>query len=240
MPAVPQYLDWSEAPITWDRSDHPPVVYRPGRYALVVAPIVDNFRLQKVLMDGGSSINLLYLDTLKRMNLSETQLSHSKISFHGIIPGKQAVSMGKITLEVIFGPENNYRSEYICFEVVPFKSTYHAVFGRPAFAKFMARPCYVYNKLKMPGPKGTITICGDIKKAAECEKGNAALHESVLYAQELEDLKKDFNPKEMPTSKIKTADQKTSFKASQETKKFDLVEGNSLQQAIISAHLDNK
>ena len=47
--------------------DHPEHVPHPGKYALIVDPIVDNFRLTKVLMDGGSSLNILYEDTLKRM-----------------------------------------------------------------------------------------------------------------------------------------------------------------------------
>ena len=111
----------------------------PGKYALVVDPIVDNLRLTKVIMDGGSSLNILYEDTLKRMNLAHNQLDYSKVTFHGIMPGRQAKSMRRIKLDVTFGPETNYRMESIRFEVVPFKSAYHAMFGRPVFAKFMAR-----------------------------------------------------------------------------------------------------
>ena len=81
--------------------------------------------------------------------------------------------------------------ESIRFEVVPFKNAYHAIFGCPAFAKFMAKPCYIYNKLKMPGSNGTITINGNFKKAKECERGNAAYAEAVLHADELADMRKD-------------------------------------------------
>src|SRR5664279_6624553 len=88
VPAVPQYLNWSEAAITWDRSDHPDHIPKLGKYALVVNPIVDNDKLSKVLMDGGSSINIIYMDTRKRMHLSETQLRHINVKFHGIVPGR--------------------------------------------------------------------------------------------------------------------------------------------------------
>src|SRR6266566_552242 len=40
MPALPQYLKWSEYDITWSRADHPPRVDNPGQLALVVAPQV--------------------------------------------------------------------------------------------------------------------------------------------------------------------------------------------------------
>ena len=56
-------------------------------YALVVSPIVAKYKLTKVLMDGGSSINILYIATLRRMRFSKSQLSHSNVKFHGIVPG---------------------------------------------------------------------------------------------------------------------------------------------------------
>jgi hypothetical protein len=82
-----------------------------------------------------------------------------------VVPGQQANSLGSITLNAAFGDVNNYCEESITFEVVPFKSTYHVIFGRPAYHRFQARPCYIYNKLKMLGPNGTITISSDFKKA---------------------------------------------------------------------------
>lgn len=80
-PAVPQYLRWSEHPITGSREDHPPRVKNPGHLALVVVPQVGGYSLTKVLMDGGSSINILYYDTLRHMGLSEKDLSPSTTIF---------------------------------------------------------------------------------------------------------------------------------------------------------------
>ncbi|KAK1612387.1 hypothetical protein QYE76_036060 [Lolium multiflorum] len=99
VPAVPQYVRWSEIPCTFDRKDHPAIVPKEC-YALV------------------------------------------------------ANSLGSITLPVAFGDVHNFREEKITFEVVPFKSSYHVIFGRPTYHKFHARACYIYNKLKIPGPKG--------------------------------------------------------------------------------------
>jgi transposase InsO family protein len=36
----------------------------PGKYPLVVDPIIGNVRLTKVLIDGGSSLNIIYVETL--------------------------------------------------------------------------------------------------------------------------------------------------------------------------------
>ena len=67
--AIPQWLRWSEQPITWSRADHLPMIEDPGLLALVVAPQVGGYTLNKVIMDGGSSINILYYETFKRMRL---------------------------------------------------------------------------------------------------------------------------------------------------------------------------
>ena len=67
--AVPSFLSWSESLITFDQRDHPSCVARPGRYPLVVDPIVCKKRLTKVLMDGGSGLNILYIDTLDAMRI---------------------------------------------------------------------------------------------------------------------------------------------------------------------------
>ena len=65
--AVPSFLSWLESPITFDQRDHPSHIARPGRYPLIIDPIVHKKRLTKVLMDGGSGLNILYIDTLDAM-----------------------------------------------------------------------------------------------------------------------------------------------------------------------------
>ena len=49
--------------------DHPDYVPHPGRYPLVVDPIIGNTRFSKVLMDGGSSLNIMYAHTLELMGI---------------------------------------------------------------------------------------------------------------------------------------------------------------------------
>ena len=69
--------------------------------------------------------------------------------------------MGSVTLEVVFGSQDNFRSEELILDIVLFRSDYHALLGRTAFAKFNAVPHYAYLKLKMPGPRGVITVNGN-------------------------------------------------------------------------------
>ncbi|KAK1612666.1 hypothetical protein QYE76_036339 [Lolium multiflorum] len=141
-------MDEDDAAGTQGGSDHPAVIPKEC-YALVVSPRIDGYDFSKCLMDGGASLNIMYLETLEKMNLTKEQLKHSTTEFHGVVPGKKANSLGSIKLPVAFGNVNNYREEMITFEVVPFKSSYHVIFGRPTYHKFHARACYIYNKLKI-------------------------------------------------------------------------------------------
>jgi hypothetical protein len=99
--------------------------------------------------------------------------------FHGIIPGKRVQPLGWLDLPVCFGTPSNFRRETLTFEVVGFRGTYHAVLGRPCYAKFMAVPNYTYLKLKMPGPNGVITVGSTYRHAYECDV------ECVEYAEAL-------------------------------------------------------
>jgi hypothetical protein len=60
--------------------------------------------------------------------------------FFGIVPSKAAYPMGRISLPVTFGTKDNFCNEYLSFEVADFKSSYHAILGRPMLARFIAVP----------------------------------------------------------------------------------------------------
>jgi hypothetical protein len=54
-PTIPEYLKWSEVPMTFDRSEHPNFILKLGWYPSIISPIL--------LIDGGSSLNILFLKT---------------------------------------------------------------------------------------------------------------------------------------------------------------------------------
>jgi hypothetical protein len=60
--------------------------------------------------------------------------------------------------------------EKLDFEVMDWPSQYHAILGRPAFSRFMAVPHYTYLVLKMPGPRGIITVKGSFEVSDLCDK----------------------------------------------------------------------
>jgi hypothetical protein len=189
--AAPVYLDWSDKPITFDQGDHPDRVPNPGKYPLVVDPVIGNVRLTKVLMDGGSSINIIYAETLGLLRIDLSLVWAGAAPFHGIIPGKRVQPLGQLDLPVCFGTPSNFRRETLTFEVVGFRGTYHAVLGRPCYAKFMVVPNYTYLKLKMLGPNGVITVGPTYECDVECVEYAEALAESEALIADLESLSKE-------------------------------------------------
>ena len=124
----------------------------------MVDPIIGMKWLTKVLMAGGSGLNIMYAETLDAMGVDRSRIRPTMAPFHGIMPGKQAIPIGQIDLPVTFGNPSNYRTETLTFEIVWFPRVYHAILGQPCYAKFMAIPNYTYLKLKITGPRRVITV----------------------------------------------------------------------------------
>ena len=113
------------------------------------------------------------------MGIDPSRIKPTKTTFKGVIPGVEACCTGSITLEVIFGSPDNFRSEELIFDIVPFHSGYHALLGQTAFARFNAVPHYAYLKLKMPGPHGVITVNGNTHRSLRMEEHTTALAAEV-------------------------------------------------------------
>ena len=129
-PATPTFLKWSEVSITFSGADQWTSFSELGHFPLVLDPVVAGSRLTKVLIDGGSGLNVLFVETLKKMGLDITNMLTKIASpFYVIIPGNAVVPLGQVVLPVTFGTRENYRTEYIKFEVADFETSYHAILG---------------------------------------------------------------------------------------------------------------
>jgi hypothetical protein len=156
---------WSEHPITFTRVDQWLNFDHPGKYPLLVDPVIRESRVKKVLVDGGSSINVTFPRTLRGLGVHLKELHESDTPFFSIVPTEGEYPLGHIYMPVTFGTPENYRTEFLRFEVANFDCGYNAIIGRPGLAKFMAIPHYTYMILKMPGPQGIITVRADLQGA---------------------------------------------------------------------------
>ena len=93
----------------------------------MVDPIVGTKRLTKVLMDGGSGLNIMNAETLDAMGINRARVWPTGAPFHGVVPRKQAMPLRQIDLPITFEDQFNYRTETLTFEVVGFPRTFHAI-----------------------------------------------------------------------------------------------------------------
>jgi hypothetical protein len=82
-------------------------------YPLIVCPIFKDVKLNRVLVDGGSSLNILFLKTFDQMGLLRSALRPSRAPFHDTVPSVAAAPVGQITLPVTFGTRENFCTEHL-------------------------------------------------------------------------------------------------------------------------------
>jgi hypothetical protein len=191
-------------------------------------------------VDKGSSINVTFPRTLQTLGVELKDLTKSDTPFFGIVPTEGEYPLGHIYMSVTFGTSENYRTEFLRFEVACFDCGYNAIIGRPGLAKFMAILHYPYMILKMSGPQGIIIVCADFQGAAECFRGaiqtalttgpSTALPTQVNTRSEEEGLT-------IPTNEAQVM---TSIRPTKETKRINLGFADERKTAIISSSLDDK
>src|SRR3954469_17599928 len=160
----------AETDITFSQRDQPPAITRPGHAPLVLDAQIGGYDMDRVFMDGGRSLNIIFASTLRKIFIPRSVWKKSGTTIYGVVPGEAATSIGAIQLDVIFGSKCNFVKQALEFEVLDWQSQYHAILGRPEFAQFMAVPHYAYLKLKMSGPAGIITVKGSFIKSNQCDR----------------------------------------------------------------------
>jgi hypothetical protein len=155
--------EWAKVPITFTEED---IKLKPAiqNDAMVIEVNIAGWIIGKVLVDNGSSADILFLKTFEKMNLSQKRLHSPEYPLQGF-GGKPIKPVGKISLPVSFGDLDNARTETLIFDVVDIYHPYLAIFGRGFMNKFDAVIRKQFLCMKIPAPKGVITIFGDQQEA---------------------------------------------------------------------------
>jgi hypothetical protein len=244
-PAVPTPLRWSEVSITFSRADQWTSFSEPGWFPLVLKPVVAGSKLNKVRIDSGSGLNVLFTKTLKKMKLDITPvLTNSTSPFYGIVPGNAAIPLGSVVLPITFGESrDNYRTEYIKFEVADFETSYHAILGRPAIAKFMVVPYYIYLVLKMLSPAGVLSLQGYFKISHDCNTEAVEIASTNQVPNAMMGIyvaSKKLAPSELDIPEKSDKADKPQLAEEVLVKTIDLGTGDSSKTTTIGAGLDPK
>jgi len=146
---------------------------------LILDPCIKSVKFKHVLVDGSSSIDILFRNSLPALKLTAAQLKPYEAQFWGVLLGQSSVPFGQITLPVQFGTPHHFHIEFVNFVVADFDGTFHAILGRPSLTKFMAVPHYSYLVLKMPTEKGVLTMRGNVYTAYTYKEESFKITEAI-------------------------------------------------------------
>jgi hypothetical protein len=228
---------WYEYPITFTQVDQWLNFDHPGKYPLLVNPVIRESRVKKLLVDGGSNINVTFPRTLLGLGWhSKNSTSQTPLSL-ALCQGEYP--LGHIYMPVTFGTPENYITEFLRFEVASFDCGYNAIIGRPGLAKFMAIPHYSYMILKMPGPQGIITVRADFQGTVECFWG-AIQTTLTTKPPTTSSAQANTKPEGDLAVPVNEAQAVTSMRPTEETKRINLGFADERKTTIISSSLDDK
>ncbi|XP_012851511.1 PREDICTED: uncharacterized protein LOC105971204 [Erythranthe guttata] len=135
--------------------------------ALVITATVANFIVKKILVDGGSSADIMYLHTFKQLGIDNARFSPITTPLKGFT-GEGVLSMGEVELPISLGEDPCRVTKMIKFLIVDKPSPYNIIVGRPAIHTFKSVPSSYHQKWKFPTPYGMGEVLGDRRLAREC------------------------------------------------------------------------
>jgi hypothetical protein len=181
---------------------------------MVIEVNIAGWVIGKILVDNGSSADILFLKTFEKMNLSQHMLHPPEYPLQGF-GGKPIKPIGKVSLPVSFGDLDNARTETLTFDVVDIYHPYLAIFGRGFMNKFDAVIRQQFLCMKIPAPKGVIIVFDDQQEARNIEKGHTSGQTNVYQLKSTEERKE-------PYAKAKRDKEKIEIGVDGETKKVYL------------------
>ncbi|KAJ9557881.1 hypothetical protein OSB04_012495 [Centaurea solstitialis] len=121
--------------------------------ALVIQLTIGNCLTKRVLIDGGSSANVIFAETLKIMGIDRSNIVRRTTTLIGF-NGDATSTLGEIILPV-FAKGINKQTK---FNVIDCPSAYNAILGRPWIHDMKAVPSTYHQKIKFPSPWGVQEI----------------------------------------------------------------------------------
>ncbi|GFY88878.1 hypothetical protein Acr_06g0008180 [Actinidia rufa] len=156
--------------------DHPPITFSNDDLrglhlshddALVVSTVIANFNVQRILIDNGSSVDILFILAFERMKIRLDKL-HPFYTALIRFGGNMTHPLGWINLPITLGAEPHQTTVWQDFIVVDCPSPYNAILGRPTLGRVKAITLTYHLKLKFPTSTGIGEIKSDQKMARQC------------------------------------------------------------------------
>ena len=159
---------------------------------------IEGFNMNRVLIDNGSSVDIMYMTAYQQLKLDPKRLQPFKsplVNFSGdcIYP------KGIISLLVTTGTHPAQVTKQVDFLIVDCPFSYNVILGQPTLNQLKAATLTYYLKVKFPTPHGIGEIRGNQQLAQECYQALLASKENHAWMveEELEKPAKDLEDVEL-------------------------------------------
>ena len=168
---------------------------------LVIRAVVDNKTIHRVLVDNGSSTDIIFASAFDKMGIRKEKLEPISTHLRGL-SGEKVLPLGSIQLVLTLGDPPCQATTTVRFLIVDAPSTYNVLLGRPSLNAIKAIPSAYHMVIKFPTTNGVGMVRGDQRVARECY--SASMKQKAIdniYVDEL-DMRDEVNTRPEPSEEM--------------------------------------
>ena len=160
-------IAWRESPVIRFSEEYARRLHHPHDDALVVSIRIEDYNMHRVLVDNGSSANILYYLAFQQMGIGKERLILTNAPLVGF-GGTRVLPLGAITLSIVVGDYPQQIAKDVTFLVVDYSSAYNAILGWPTLNSWKAVTSTYHLMIKFPTDYGVGELQGNQLAACEC------------------------------------------------------------------------
>nr|XP_009413508.1 PREDICTED: uncharacterized protein LOC103994794 [Musa acuminata subsp. malaccensis] len=161
--------------------------------ALVISVRIANAQVRRIMVDTGSSADILYWDAFQKLGLVKENMKPVCSTLTGFT-GASISSLGVITLPLTLGVFPKAKTVMTSFLVVDLPTAYNAILGRPTLNKTRAVISTYYQTIKFPTHDGVGEVAGNSWESRRCYLTAVSLNKRARIQSPLEDPREGKKP----------------------------------------------
>ena len=134
---------------------------------LVIRAVVANKTIHRVLVDNGSSTDIIFASAFDKMGIGREKLEPVSTHLRGF-SGEKVLPLGSIQLVLTLGDPPCQATTTVKFLIVDAPSAYNILLERPSLNAIKAIPSAYHMMIKFPTTSGVGMVRGDQRVAREC------------------------------------------------------------------------
>ena len=173
----------------------------PNDDPLVIRAVVANKTVHRVLVDNGSSTDIIFASAFDKMGIEREKLELVSTHLHGF-SGEKLLPLGSIQLVLTLGDPPCQATTTVKFLIVDAPSAYNVLLGRPSLNAIKVIPSAYHMVIKFPTTNGVGMVRGDQRVARECYLASMKQKTvNSIYVDEL-DMRDEVHTRPEPSEKL--------------------------------------